>query len=108
MEVEIMILAKELLANPLTRARIVYPGTGRVNLPALRVELRNRKFAESAVREMEVPAVLGHHNKNGWHGTRTASPGRASGARKDPENGPWADRAWDARSSLHAKGRMGR
>ena len=110
MDVESMKIARELLASPAARARIIYPDTGRINLDALRIELQTRRFSDTAVLTMHVPSIIkSNGGKKGWHPLRTASPGRASGARKDPEAKPWGERSWDPlRNYAPAKGRMGR
>lgn len=110
MDVEIMKIARELLASPASRARIIYHDTGRINITALKIELANRRFSNIAVQSMHVPSIIkSNSGKKGWHPLRTASPGRASGARKDPEAKPWGERSWDPISNnTPAKGRMGR
>ena len=105
----VKLLAQRLLSSPASRARIVYPDTGRINHEALIDEIARLGFAEVAVETMHVPSITkSRGGKKGWHPLRTASPGRASGARKDPEAKPWGERSWDPiRNYAPARGRFG-
>ena len=71
-------LAKQLLANPLTRARVIYPVTNRVNYEALRAELARMRFADEGARAMDSHTPSRNSKGKGGPKLKSPSPGARS------------------------------
>jgi hypothetical protein len=79
MDILVSQLAKQLMANPLTRSRVIYKDTGRVNVPALRAELARMQFAAAGALSMEDHTPS--RNAKGKGGPKLRQPAPAVTAR---------------------------